>query len=481
MLILALDLGTSSMRSALFDARGTRVAGTTAQRTYRLTTDASGRAELDPVEMLAAFVACIGETLAARAADPALSARPIAAVGTSCFWHSLVGVDADGDPLTPIVTWADSRCRAEAEGLRKRLDERAVHARTGCMLRASFWPAKLRWLARTQGKTFARVASWMSPAEWLYLRLLGLRPDQGRCAHGMASATGLYDPAKRVWDAGMLRACHIRAAQLPTVSDEALPAADCRFAELRAAAWIPAIGDGAANNLGAGATRPGTAAINFGTSGAVRVLRHGGTPRAPYGLFCYRVDARRVLVGGAITPAGGLRAWGLEHLRLPAGAELEQAMAARPGPAHGLRVLPFWMAERAPTWREDLAGAIDGISQATTALDLYQAITEATYHRLATIIERIPGDTRRLRFLVGGGIQQSPSAFQRLADVIGRTLVACDEPETSLRGAAVLAIERLGKRPAAIGGTVVRPRARWAKAYALERTRLAQLEDALYG
>ena len=481
MLVLALDLGTSSTRSALFDARGTRVAGTTAQRTYRLAADASGRAELDPAEVLAAVTACIAETLATHAVDPVLRKQPIAAVGTSCFWHSLIGVDAAGDPLTPIVSWADSRCRADAEALRKRHDERALHARTGCMLRASFWPAKLRWLARTQAKTFARVATWMSPAEWLYLRLLGLRPDQGRCAHGMASATGLYDQKERSWDAGMLRACRIRAAQLPPIGDEPLPADGCRFPLLRAATWIPAIGDGAANNLGAGATKPGTAAINFGTSAAVRVLRHGGRPRAPYGLFCYRVDADRFLIGGAITNAGGLRAWCLEHLRLPEDDALEAAMSARPGPTHGLRVLPFWMAERAPTWREDLYGAIDGIGQATTALDLYQAITEATYHRLATIVERIPGDTRRLRFLVGGGIQKSPSAFQRLADVTGRTLVACDEPETSLRGAAVLAIERLGKRPAAIGGTVVRPRARWAKAYAVERTRLAEWERALYG
>ena len=480
MLFLALDLGTSSSRSALFDAQGTRVAGTTAQRTYRLATDADGRAELDPEEVLAAVAACIGETLAARENDSALRARPIAAVGTSCFWHSLIGVDRAGRPLTPIVTWADSRCRVDAEALRRRFDERATHARTGCMLRASFWPAKLRWLARTHATTFARVAWWLSPAEWLYLRLLGLRPEQGRCAHGMASATGLYDPAKRRWDAGLLRACRVRLGQLPELSDAPLFADSCRFAELAGAAWFPAIGDGAANNLGAGATKPGTAAINFGTSGAVRVLRQGGTPRAPFGLFCYRVDAERFLVGGAITNAGGLRAWCLEHLRLPNGDALEAAMAARPGPAHGLRVLPFWMAERAPTWREDLAGAVDGIGQATTALDLYQAITEATYHRLATIIERIPGDTRRLRFLVGGGIQKSPSAFQRLADVTGRTLVACDEPETSLRGAAVLAIERLGGKPAAIGGTVMRPRARWAKAYAHERKRLAELERALY-
>src|SRR5690606_13653907 len=112
------------------------------------------------------------------------------------------------------------------------------------------------------------------------------------------------------------------------ISDDDLPADHCRFPELRAARWIPAIGDGAANNLGAGATKPGLAAINFGTSGAVRIVRSSGKPRAPFGLFCYRIDAQRFLVGGAISNAGGLRAWCLEHLRLPEEDALEAQLVA---------------------------------------------------------------------------------------------------------------------------------------------------------
>jgi sugar (pentulose or hexulose) kinase len=137
------------------------------------------------------------------------------------------------------------------------------------------------------------------------------------------------------------------------------------------------------------------------------------------------------------------------------------------------------MAERAPTWRDDLTGAISGITQSTTAVDLYQAITEATYHRLATIIERLPITSTNLRFLVGGGIQKSPVAFQRLADVTGRTLIACDDPETSLRGAAVFALEGLGLTPADIGGRTVQPRQQHAAAYASERQHLAHLETLL--
>ncbi len=489
MLVLALDLGTSSCRSALFDARGVRHLATTAQQAYPLRTDADGMAELDPGVLLAAVRGCLAKTLAAQARDRALRDVKIAAVGTSCFWHSLIGTDAAGRPLTPVITWADSRCRDDAAALRARLDERAVHARTGCMLRASFWPAKLRWLARTRKAVVARVASWMSPAEWLYRELCG----EGRCAHGMATGTGLYAPDARSWDADMLQAVRLTPRRLHPIGDEPLhllPEHARRFAALQGAHWFPAIGDGAASNLGAGATRPGWAAINFGTSAAVRVMHGDPAPgarptaatRAPFGLFRYRVDIGRQLVGGAISNAGNLRAWCLRELRLPDDAAIERALAAQPGPAHGLAVLPFWTAERAPTWREDVSGAVVGLTQATSALDLLQAITEASYHRLATIVELIPAHGRAPRFLVGGGIQKSPVSLQRLADIIGHPLIAQDEPEASLRGAAVFAIEKLGgaKGLAPVTGRTVHPARARARAYAAERARLAALESTLF-
>ena len=458
MKVLALDLGTSSARAAVFDARGQRLDNSTRQETYVLHTDADGTAELDPAVLLRTTQ----KLLAGHTGET------ISAVGISCFWHSLVGCDAQGVPLTPIYTWADSRCAPDAAKLRARLGEEQTHARTGCMLRASFWPAKLAWLKRTRPKLFRSVAYWVGPAEWLLWRLSG----DLRAAHGMATATGLYDQTTRTWDPELLRACGITAAQLPPISDAPLA--------INGLTVFPAIGDGAANNLGVGATKPGLAAVNFGTSAAIRIVRDRGRARAPFGLFCYRIDERRFLIGGAITNAGGLRAWCVDRLRLPDDAALERELAARPGPHPYLRALPFWMAERAPSWREDLSGAVVGIRQATTSVDLLQAITESTYQRLALIAERVPGANSPLRILVGGGLQRSPASFQRLADCIGKPLIAANEPETSLRGAAVFALERLGRTAAATGGRSVQPRVPYASAYRQQRRELDRLESTLF-
>ena len=479
MLVLALDLGTSSVRAALFGADGRRHLSSTVQQTYPLRTAADGMAELDPQEVLAATRACLIGALAKRQRTPALRRQAVVAVGVSSFWHGLMGTDAEGRPLTPILTWADSRCCADAAQLRAHYDEADYHSRTGCMLRASFWPAKLAWLRRAQPRVWRQVARWWSPADWMQWRLLGGDPLALATAHGMATGTGLYDPTAMTWAAEPLLAAGLDLGQVPVIRDEPMRVPSSALGGLLSdALWFPAIGDGAANNLGVGATEPNVAAINFGTSGAIRVVQHGGA-QTPLGLFRYRIDTQRSLVGGAISNAGGLRQWCLDTLRLPAAAGLEAAMAARPQPSPHLGVLPFWLAERAPTWREDLSGAIIGLRQSTTALDLYQAITEATYQRLATILDRLP--TRgRLRVIVGGGIQHSPAAVQRLADCLGVPLIISGEPETSLRGAAVLALERLGARRLTPElGQTVRPRAAMVGAYAQQRRMLAALEKRL--
>lgn len=479
-LVLAIDLGTSSTRTAFFDAEGRRLAHTTAQQTYPLLTSADGMAELEPGALLGAVKMCIAESLRLRRGDAALKGLSIAGIGVSCFWHSLIGCNAKGEAVTRVITWADSRCREDAAKLRKKLDEKETHARTGCMLRASFWPAKMKWFQREQERLHSRVSQWMSPAEWLQLQLAG----DANCAIGMATGTGLFNPTTLTWDPAMLKLSGLSEKQLRPLSDEPIIVTGAlaqEQPELKGVRWFPGIGDGAASNLGSGATKPGIAAINVGTSAAIRIMREGKEARAPYGLFCYRVDARRTLVGGAVSNAGNLRAWCMRELRLADGPEIETALAARPEPLHGLVVLPFWTAERAPTWNEDATGSIHGIRQSTTALDMLQAITEATYHRIARISELLSAEGKMPpKLIVSGGIQKSASALQRLANVLGQTVYPNDEAEASLRGAAVYALEKLGYSiPSSKFVHGVRPTAKPTRLYAAEREKQQRMEAAL--
>src|SRR5579884_2477413 len=126
-LVLALDVGTSSTRALLFDAHGSVVPDIVSQHKYQLTTSNGGEVSVD-ADMLADLVAqTIDEVL--QAAGPL--AQQVKAVALDTFWHSLLGVDARNHPITPVITWEDTRAFAATLDLRKRLDEREVHRRTG--------------------------------------------------------------------------------------------------------------------------------------------------------------------------------------------------------------------------------------------------------------------------------------------------------------------------------------------------------------
>jgi gluconokinase len=414
------------------------IPGSSASQKYRLRHTVEGGAELDPGVLLRATRKCLRQTYRLT------TGRPRAIAG-SAFWHSLLGLDRAGEPLTPVYTWADARAVEDGARLREEFNEYQIQQRTGCMLRASFWPAKLRWLRRTQPKLFRRVHRWVSPAEWIFEKIWGI-PG---CSHSMASGTGLYDCAGHDWDDELMAAVCLTRAQLGTLRNSV---------EREGARLFPALGDGAAGNLGSGAAAPGVVAINVGTSAAVRSVL-AAEARLPFGLFRFVLDERRSLLGGAVSNAGNLRAWCRRELHLPNDERVLEKVLRQSATAR-LTVLPFWVNERAPSWPEHLDGVILGLTQATTAADLVRATTLAVSCRLADILELLEGAIGRAkRIVVSGGILGSPASLQILAEALGRNLETCADQEASLRGAAVHALENLGaKVPLPKQGRTIRPK-----------------------
>ena len=296
----------------------------------------------------------------------------------------------------------------------------------------------------------------------------------------MASGTGLLNVQTLRWDEALLDRLHLQPAHLNDLTEAPIEPDACPIRELSHARWYPALGDGAASNLGSGATHAGLAAINVGTSAAFRIMKGGPVKPFPFGLFCYRVDAERHLIGGAISNAGNLRAWCLRELQLDE-SQLERQLAARPLPNHGLTVLPFWAAERAPTWNEDQRGSVDGFTFSTTALDILQAVTEAGFYRIALIADLIIRQERVApRMIVSGGIQHSPSSLRRLSNILNRPIYPNAEPEASIRGAAVYALEREGVPIAPSRFTrPIRPDPAIAAAYKRESACQAALDQRL--
>jgi gluconokinase len=452
--VLAVDAGTSSVRAVVADAHGRPLPDLVARRQTDLSVAADGRAELDPSAMLDLVGQCLDELHDAGHLDG------VTTVGFSCLWHALVGVDDGFKPVTPLFTWADTRATGAAARLRERLaDPDAFRRRTGALPHNTYWTAKLAWL----GERDAGPRRWLGLSELLTAELLG----DPSASVSMASGTGLLDLTRDDWDPEALDLAGVDPSVLPPLQPRGwtgrlAPAARRRWPALAEATWTPALGDGAAANLGTGCDRPGRAAVTIGTSAAIRVI--GGAPDAPLPrtLWRYRVDHDRVITGAALSGGGNLYEWARGVLDLPGEDALEAALAAVPPGANGVTVLPFHAGARAPFDLAAGSGVVAGLSLSTTPVEILAATLAATCFGLAAGYDALAtagGD--ELEVAGSGGALLASGWWQRtLANVLGRRVHVLPEKEASARGAALTAsaaTDAGGKPERPRGGLMVEP------------------------
>jgi gluconokinase len=433
--VLALDLGTSSVRALVFDDRGVAVPGALARRPTHLELSDEGKAELDPDEVVTALGECLDELAGRGELDG------VEHVATSCAWHSVIALDGDGRRLTGALTWADTRAAPLVAEQRSRGDMDRLHAATGARPHTLYWTVKLPWLA---GQLSPPPARYLGLAEYLTGALLG----DATASRSMASGTGLLDLASATWDGQALELAGVDGGALPAVAQGGWtgrlgPEGGRRWPALADATWHPVTGDGAASNVGAGCVTPDRVAINVGTSAAIRAVERADQagPLHPE-LWRYLVDDQRVVSGAAFSGAGNLYAWLRQVTALPAEGPVEEELAGVPPGSRGVVVMPYHAGSRPPLDLAAGSGAITGLSLATTAVEILAATLESVCYRLAAgfdaLATTLPGEPQVVAS--GGAIVASPWWQQTLADVLGRPVRVVDEPEASARGAALLAL-----------------------------------------
>ena len=445
MLAMALDVGTSSARAICFDDAGRPAPGAESRVEYEAIAMPGGGVELDP----AALVEAVAEAIDGCLAGAGRRGAEIRAVGASVFWHSLMALDARGAPLTRVITWADTRSARAAGRLREELDAEAVRARTGAPIHPAFFPAKLCWLRESSPDVFRRAKTWCGFGEYLAAQLTGSLAS----SVSMASGTGLLDQRRIRWDESLLDACRIDARRLPPIDDTPVvlaPRLASRWPAIAAARWHPARGDGACSNVGSDCSGPERIALNVGTSAALRVVAADESvadTATPDGLWRYRVDAGRSLIGGATSEGGNVIAWCRRVLALPHEDEaLERAIAAIPPDSHGLTALPFLAGERSVGWRAEARAAIGGLSLDTAPAAITRALMEAVACRLALVYRRLAPVAAPGHAVIasGGALSHSPAWAAITADALGVPLTLSSAGEASARGAALIALAAEG-------------------------------------
>ncbi|MDQ3896977.1 MAG: gluconokinase [Actinomycetota bacterium] len=422
-----------------------------AVREYPLLQPAPGRLVQDPATIVGATASALSECIAAAA-----PAEPLA-VSVSAAMHGLIALDAQCVPLTPLITWADSRAAEEAWELHRSGRGAELHARTGTPTHPMTPLAKLLWFAGHDRAIWTAARWWVGLKDYLLWWLTGTLATE----LSSASATGLLDMSTRTWSSVALGLCGVPSEHLPPIlpTTSVLPMA----AETARQVGLPAgtsvvvgAADGPLGNVGTGAMAAGVASLSLGTSGAVRIVVPEPQVDLDGALFCYALTGSLWVVGGATSNGGGVVRWAGRSLApdvVAASVEgghdaavLRLAAGVPPG-SEGLVMLPYLVAERAPLWEPDLPGAYLGLRRRHTRAHLVRAAVEGVCMQMRLIVDRLDAMHAVRSVRATGGVFRSPLWREVMAAAIGRPLHLVGDAEGTARGAAALGIFALGRAP----------------------------------
>jgi len=485
--IIGIDIGTTNTKAVAFTTDG-KVLGS-AGAGYPVFTDAGGRHELDPDQLLDAVVSALGEVRGRIAAAKAIAGPPaiagqegLAGISLSCAFHSLIVIGEDGKPLTHAMTWADLRPSAQANALRGSQAGDRIYRHTGVPIHAMSPLCKLLWLKATQPDLFHRGVRFISIKEYIWWRLFG----KYQVDHSLASATGLMDIRRLEWYPESLALAGIEPGQLSTpvpvthIETTLLPEARRLLAGGSAGGasgdagrtgeplpegirFIIGGGDGAMANLGSGAVRHGETALTIGTSGAIRmtVTRPEDDPLAR--VFNYIIGDGYYICGGATNNGGNVLQWYIERVMGDGGAigggratggkeggeddlhrRLAEADLVAPG-CEGLIFLPYLQGERAPVWNADAKGVFFGVRSLHDHRHFLRACLEGVSYSLYQIGVSLAETVGPIEHIyASGGFTRSAAWLQMVADIFGKKVHVTSLADASAIGAAMTGMYACG-------------------------------------
>jgi glycerol kinase len=443
--LLALDQGTSSSRSILFDTGGNIVA--MVQREFRQIFPRPGWVEHDPMEIWASQLDTAREALAkaqARATD-------IAAIGiTNQRETTLVWDRKSGVPLCNAIVWQDRRTEPDCAALRESGCEALVRDRTGLVIDAYFSGTKLKWIldhhpgardaARRGELAFGTVDTW------LLWQLTGGTMHATDVSN--ASRTLLFDIHRNRWDDELLAMLDIPRQVLPAVHASSHVFGHTRAELFGAPIAIGGIaGDQQSALFGQACFTAGLAKNTYGTG--CFMLMHTGERclASSNGLITTRAAQVGTRPGfaleGSVFIGGAVVQWLRDGLQaIPGSAAIENLAESVPD-SGGVVFVPAFTGLGAPYWKPDARGAILGLSRGTTVAHIARAALESIAFQSAALLQAMSRDladgkgVTELR--VDGGACANNLLMQFQADLLGIPVVRPQVIETTALGAAYLA------------------------------------------
>ncbi len=443
--LLALDQGTSSSRSIVFDERGQPVA--VAQREFTQYYPQPGWVEHDAAEIWRTQLATAQEALA-RAG---LQAHEVAAIGITNQRETTVLWDrATGEPLHRAIVWQCRRSEPLCAQLREAGHAGRIRDLTGLVVDAYFSATKLAWLLDhvpgARARAEAGELAFGTIDSWLLWQLTGGRVHATDVSN--ASRTMLFDIHRGTWSDELLALLRIPRAVLPEVRPSSHVYGESQAAWLGAALPIAGIvGDQQAALFGQGCFEAGLAKNTYGT-GCFMLMHTGAQARTstqglittaaaqPAATPAYALEGS-VFIGGAVVQ------WLRDGLKAIDSSSQVEALAASVPDSGGVVFVPAFTGLGAPHWNAQARGTITGLTRGSTVAHIARAAVESIAFQSAALLQAMQADggtawpVRELR--VDGGACVNDALMQFQADLLGLPVLRPRVTETTALGAAFLA------------------------------------------
>lgn len=446
--LMGIDLGTSGLKTVLFDETGKAAAQAVAD--YPLLQPRNGWAEQVPDAWWEACVKTIREVLSVSGAEPA----DIAGIGIAGQMHGLVMLDADGTVLRNCILWCDGRTGAECAEITRLVGPSRLIQVTANPALTGFTAGKILWVKKHETKLYERCRHILLPKDFLRWRLSGVYAGEVSDASG----TNLLDVPKRCWSREILEVLGIDASWLPELSESCeVTSRVSREAAaltglLEGTPIVGGAGDNAAAAIGTGIVKEGNALITLGTSGVI--FAHSDRvkidPQGRVHSFCSAVPGAYSVMSCTLAAGGALQWYRNQfctaEMQAAQGLGLDayelmgrQAGRIRIG-ADRLLFLPYLMGERSPVLDEDARGVFFGLSGIHTRYHLLRAVMEGVVYSQRECLDILKAMQIIPETVVAaGGGGRSPIWRQMLADNFDCPIAVIDNREGPALGAAILA------------------------------------------
>ena len=445
--ILALDQGTTSSRSIVFNPLGQIVA--MAQQEITQIYPQPGWVEHDPLQIWQTQLATMLEALA----KAGISASELSGMGitnqreTTVVWHK-----STGQPIYNAIVWQDRRAEPACVALREQGLTDTIQAKTGLLVDAYFSGTKLQWIldnvphARAQAERgellFGTVDSWLM---WQL---------SGGAVHATdvsnASRTMLFNIHTHQWDADLLAALRIPESMMPTVKASSAIYGQARPELLGHTVTIGGVaGDQQSALFGQACFQAGMAKNTYGT-GCFMLMHTGGTAMQSHNGLITTSAAQvhapaQYALEGSVFVGGAVVQWLRDGLGVIRHSHEVQALAESVPDSGGVMVVPAFTGLGAPYWKPDARGAITGLTRGSTAAHIARAALESIAFQSAALLQAMGRDlsqagvARVQELRVDGGACVNDLLMQIQADLLGLDVVRPEVVETTALGAAYLA------------------------------------------